>query len=85
MAEVIDGAALGDSQHALGCCRGVDALMWQSPLLAAVVGREGCEERGGLAASPFGTTEAFGPVCFARALVSTIDETGPDMFLTQVT
>ena len=57
--------------------------MWQSPLLAAVVGREGCEERGGLAASPFGTTEAFGPVCFARALLSTIDEMGPDMLLTR--
>ena len=46
--EVIDIAALGDSQHALGCFRGVDALMWQSPLLAPVVGRG--EEEG-----------AFGP------------------------
>ena len=62
------------------------ALMGQSPG-SAVVGQERknlrAELEGGTA-EPCATGEeegACGPVCFARALVSTIDEMGPDMLL----
>ena len=77
--EVIDIEALGDRQHALGGCRGDAGLDVPVPVVGCL-GRVK-RRRGGLAASPSGTTGAFGPVCFARALASTIDETGPDMLL----